>query len=67
MMYLINPYLSQHGLPGAGRPHHEDTLPGPPDALEEVRHPHGQHHRLLQQPLRLLQVRNVVPVDVGIF
>ncbi len=60
------PNLGQHGLAGAGRADHEHPLPGPADPLEEVRHPERENHRLLKQALRLLQVRNVVPVDVWI-
>ena len=34
---------------------HKDPLPGSPDPLEEVRHDEGQHHRLLQEGLSLVQ------------
>ena len=36
-------------------------LPGATNALEEVRHPHGQHHRLSEQLLSILQISDVFP------
>jgi len=36
-------------------------LPGAADALEEVGHPHGQHHGFSQQLLSVFQVSDVVP------
>ena len=37
------------------RSDHKDTLPWPPDPLEEVGHDEGQDHGLLQQGLCIMQ------------
>ena len=39
------------------------NLPRPPNALEEVWHPHGQYHCLSQQLLGILQISYVIPAE----
>ena len=53
--------LGQHGFPCARGTEHEDSSPGPPNALEVVRHPQRQHHRLLEQVLRLAESGDGLP------
>ena len=49
------------------RPHHENALPRPPDALEEVGHDEGQDHGLLQQGFSFLQAWGDRVVNHGKF
>jgi len=45
-------------------PKQQHPLPGPSNPLEVIRHPQRQHHRLLQQLLRLRQISNRLPRDI---